>query len=191
MIGVVLAGGASSRFAGRPKGLALLGGRAMALRVADVLFKFCGSVVIEAPRGAGYDALGLPLIHATPEHVGKGPLAALAAGLANTAAQHHVAFAPCDMPLLTPDIYETLIKAGGAGAYARTANGVEPLVAVLSGKVSAVLRAALAQDELPRTHAVLDRAGVRAIDFADAAPFANVNAPDDLARLEAIYSRRS
>jgi molybdopterin-guanine dinucleotide biosynthesis protein A len=47
-LGVVLAGGASSRFGGQPKGLQLFRGRAMALCVADVLARVCERVVMLA-----------------------------------------------------------------------------------------------------------------------------------------------
>jgi molybdopterin-guanine dinucleotide biosynthesis protein A len=182
MIGVVLAGGASSRFGGSAKGLMPLAGRAMALRAADILAQACSDVMIEAPRNIGYEALGLPLLHAPPEHAGKGPLAGLAAGLAAGA---RVAFAPCDMPLLTSEIYVALVEACGKapGAYATTTNGVEPLVAVLDADMREALLKALERDELPRTHAILDAAGARALAFADASPFENVNTPGDLERL--------
>jgi molybdopterin-guanine dinucleotide biosynthesis protein A len=190
VIGVVLAGGASSRFGGSPKGLISLGGRAMALRAADILGTVCARVAIEAPRDAGYEALGLPLLHALPLHAGKGPLAGLAAGLAD-ARDGYVAFAPCDTPLLTREIYEALAKAadGGVGAYATTPAGVEPLVAVLNVSMRGALLEALARDSLPRTHVALDAAGARLVAFADATAFANVNAPGDLERVEALLRR--
>jgi molybdopterin-guanine dinucleotide biosynthesis protein A len=97
-LGIVLAGGASARFGGVPKGLQLFRGRAMALCVADVLSQVAERVVIEAPPGAGYEKLGLPLIHAAPAHAGKGPLAGMAAGLGASVDASAVAFAPCDMP---------------------------------------------------------------------------------------------
>jgi molybdopterin-guanine dinucleotide biosynthesis protein A len=184
MIGVVLAGGASRRFDGRPKGLIPFAGRAMALHVADVLAQVCERVAIEAPRDAGYEALALPLLHAAPDHNGKGPLAGLAAGLAH-AGDRQVAFAPCDMPRLTRAVYLELLKACGEapGAYALTSAGQEPLVAILSGAMRAEILKALARDQLPRTHVVLDAAGAKPVFFADAAPFANVNTPGDLERL--------
>jgi molybdopterin-guanine dinucleotide biosynthesis protein A len=185
MIGVVLAGGASTRFGGTPKGLALLNGRAMAHRIAGILSTVCNRVLVEAAPGAGYETIGLPLIHAAPEHAGKGPLAAVAAGLAHASGGERVAFAPCDMPLVTSAIYQTLADAGGIGAYARTALGVEPLVAVLSKDVQTQVQSALLASSIPRTHTVFDAAGVRAVYFADASAFANVNAPADLARIEA------
>ena len=192
MIGVVLSGGASARFGGRPKGLIALGGRPMALRVADLLAQFCASVVIEAPRGAGYESLDLPLVHAPPEHAGKGPLAGIAAGLAMAEAGGRIAFAPCDMPFLTRTIYDELIRAcaNGPGAYARTSVGEEPLVAVLSAKIRGTLGAALENDDLPRTHKVLDAAGTTRVLIVDTAAFANVNSPDEHAAAEARLTVR-
>lgn len=185
MIGVVLAGGASARFGGRAKGLMLLKGRPMAWHVADLLSGFCTSVATEAAPGAGYEALGLPLVHADMRHAGKGPLAGLAAGLSLSAEDRYVAFAPCDMPLLSRAIYDALAAAAknSVGAYAQTPNGTEPLVAVLSARARPHLLEAL-DDAPPRAHVALDRAGARAVQFSDARPFANVNTPDDLARLE-------
>ena len=183
MIGVVLAGGSSSRFAGSPKGLIKLAGRPMALRVADILSQVCTDVMIEASPAAGYEALGLPLLRAPVAHSGKGPLAGLAAGLAAAPPGTRVAFAPCDMPLLTPKIFEMLTRIT-PGAYASTAKGVEPLVAVLDAAMRETLLSALAQDELPRTHVVLDTAGARPVTFADPGPFENVNTPADLERLK-------
>lgn len=184
MIGVILAGGASTRFGGHAKGLILLKGRTMAWCVADLLRGFCTSVAIEAAPGAGYEVLELPLVHADTAHAGKGPLAGLAAGLSLSRGGEQVAFAPCDMPLLTGDIFAALATAAkdGPGAYAQTPNGIEPLVAVLSADVRPHLLEAL-KGVPPRAHLALDRAGARAIHFKDARPFTNVNTPDDLASL--------
>lgn len=180
--GVVLAGGASSRFGGEPKGLRPFLGRAMALCVADVLARVCTRVAIEAPRGAGYEALGLPMIHAAAEHAGKGPLAGIAAGLGATPEADRVAFAPCDMPLIDEGIYRVLMREAGS-AYVVSPSGAEPLVAVLEPALLPALLRTLAADVLPRTPVALDAAGARGVRFTDAAPFANVNTPDDLARL--------
>jgi molybdopterin-guanine dinucleotide biosynthesis protein A len=180
MIGVVLAGGASRRFGGAPKGLMAFKGRPMALHVADMLAQVCTHVVIEARRGDGYDALDLPVIEAGYE--GKGPLAGLAAGLAAGFAFRtgRVAFAPCDMPLLSADIYKTLAVAGGVGAYARTVFGMEPLVAVLGVGVRAALLSVLDGADVPRTQVVLDAAGATPVLFEDQRAFTNVNTPADL-----------
>lgn len=189
MIGVVLAGGASRRFGGQPKGLLQFGGEPLAVRVATMLSGFCAQVVIEAQPGAGYEALSYQLIHAEAGHAGKGPLAGIVAGLAfadRNTSDARVAFAPCDMPNLRQDIYEQLIRAGGTGAYACTSVGAEPLVAVLSREMCPVLLDALTRTDIPRTHAALDEGGAKPVLFADLPAFANVNTPDDLVRLEAL-----
>lgn len=183
MIGVVLAGGASSRFGGEPKGLVRFRGRAMALCVADVLAKVSKRVAIEAPPGAGYEALGLPVVHASPAHAGKGPLAGIVGGLAVAPEGSRVAFAPCDMPLLDTDVFRALIREGGS-VYAVSPRGAEALVAVLERELLQPLLGALAAEIIPRTDAALVAAGARGVAFADAAPFANVNTPEDLARLQ-------
>jgi molybdopterin-guanine dinucleotide biosynthesis protein A len=183
IVGVVLAGGASSRFGGRPKGHAAFRGRAMALCVADVLAKLSARVVIEAPPGSGYEALGLPVIHAAVSHAGKGPLAGIAAGLGAAPEGSRVVFAPCDMPLLDEAVFRALMREGGS-YYAVSPRGAEALVAVLERSLLTPLLATLSSDSIPRTDAALMAAGARSVAFADGARFANVNSPDDLARLE-------
>jgi molybdopterin-guanine dinucleotide biosynthesis protein A len=187
MIGIVLAGGASLRIGGQAKGLLLVAGRPMGLRVADLLAQFCTRVAIEAAPGLGYEALGLPLVCAPPKHAGRGPLAGLAAGLGHAGVDERVAFAPCDMPLLSRDIYDELARAceTAPGAYASTALGVEPLVAILNACLRDTLLTALKRDDLPRTHAVLDAAGAVSVFSAESTAFANVNTSEDLAAAEA------
>ena len=185
MIGVVLAGGASSRFGGKPKGLIAFNGLPMAQHVANLLKSFCNDIFIEATPNTGYEALNLRVISAVSEHTGKGPLAGMVAGLAH--AGTFAAFAPCDMPLLTPSVFETLRGASGAhGAYATTPAGVEPLVAILHMNARSALLETLASPNVPRTHTALDAAGAKPVSFMDAGPFANVNTPDDLARMSAL-----
>lgn len=183
IVGVVLAGGASARFGGEPKGLHIFRRRAMALCVADVLAAVCSLVVIETAPDTGYEALRLPLIHASPAHAEKGPLAGIAAGLAAAPEGSRVAFAPCDMPLLDADVFRALLCEGGS-VFALSPRGPEALVAVLDRALLAPLLRALEAEKIPRTDAALAAAGARGLAFADAAPFANVNTPEDLARLE-------
>jgi molybdopterin-guanine dinucleotide biosynthesis protein A len=181
-LGVVLAGGASSRFGGAPKGLQVFRGRAMVLTVADVLAEVAGRVLIEASREAGYEELGLPVIHAVPAHAGRGPLAGIVAGLAAAPEGSRVVFAPCDMPLIGAEVFRTLLRERGS-AYAVSPDGAQPLVAVLARDALVTLRDALALDIVPRTDVSLESAGAHSVRFDDAAPFANVNTPEDLARL--------
>jgi molybdenum cofactor guanylyltransferase len=191
MIGVVLAGGASTRFGGKPKGLETLGKQPLVLHVANMLARFCAPVVIEAAARAGYEALGWRLIQAPAAHAGKGPLAGLAAGLAvmdererMAHSDPRVAFAPCDMPKLDRAVYARLAEADAPGAYACTAKGAEPLVAILSVEMRPTLLDALSRAAIPRTQEILNAAGARAVMFDDPEPFTNVNTPDDLVCLQ-------
>jgi len=183
MIGVVLAGGASRRFGGEPKGLKLLHGAPLALHVARALAQVCGRVLLEDNGDEGYAALGFERILAAPSHAGKGPLAGIAAGLA-VAGGMRVAFAPCDLPLITPEIVKAL-SAHAAGAYAVSPSGIEPLVCVLASNALVLVLEALASPEVPRVVTVMERVGAVAVSFDDARAFLNVNTPDDLARLNA------
>ena len=180
MIGVILAGGASRRFGGVAKGAQLLRGQPLALHVAAALRGVCSSLLLEDNGDAAYGTLGLTRISAAPVHAGKGPLAGMAAGL--KAAGETVAFAPCDMPLLTTDIFRTLAVHAN-GAYAISPNGVEPLVCVLPQSALVVIEDVLWQDDIPRVVDVFKRVGAVGVSFAEAGPFANVNTPDDLAQL--------
>jgi molybdopterin-guanine dinucleotide biosynthesis protein A len=74
ILGVVLAGGQSTRF-GSDKALAELGGRTLLLRAVDALAGQCEHVVI-----AGREIGPAPCIPDWP-HPGMGPLAGVAAGL--------------------------------------------------------------------------------------------------------------
>jgi molybdopterin-guanine dinucleotide biosynthesis protein A len=180
VIGVILAGGASRRFGGAPKGAQLLHGKPLALHGADALKGICSRVLLEDNGDQAYGALGLARISASPAHAGKGPLAGMAAGL--RAAGDRVAFAPCDMPMLTTEMFHPL-AAHPSGAYAISPSGIEPLVCVLPASALGVIEAALDGDEIPRVVDVLSRVGAVGVAFAEARPFANVNTPEELARL--------
>jgi molybdopterin-guanine dinucleotide biosynthesis protein A len=95
-----------------------------------------------------------------------------------------VAFAPCDLPLVTPAVFKALSVHAG-GAYAVSPSGVEPLVCVLPSNGLAVVLEALASPEVPRVVTVMERIGAVAVRSDDARAFLNVNTPDDLAHLNA------
>jgi molybdopterin-guanine dinucleotide biosynthesis protein A len=185
LIGVILAGGASSRFGGEPKGLKVLRGMPLAGHVHASLSMVCREVVIECVPGSGYQGLGVACISASSVHAGKGPLAGLLAGLERGGDEGQVAFAPCDMPLIAPGVFERLGREP-RGAWAVSPRGDEPLVCVLPANLGDAVRAALALSPIPRVVHVLAQAGARGVMFAEEWPFANVNTPGDLVRLEAL-----
>lgn len=186
MIGVILAGGASTRFGGEPKGLKMLRGLPLVGHVHANLSMVCREVVIECAPDAGYEGWGVECISARPEHAGKGPLAGLLAGFERAAGAETVVFAPCDMPLVAPPLFERLAREAGGG-WAVSPRGDEPLVCALPLSLREVVALALEQSPIPRVVHVLTGAGATGVRFADDWPFANVNTPEDLVRLEGSF----
>jgi molybdopterin-guanine dinucleotide biosynthesis protein A len=159
LTGILLAGGASSRF-GSPKELARYEGETLAERAWRLLGDVCDERLAVGPGGV--------------TDPGTGPVAAIAAGL--RAATHDLALViPVDMPLLTP---EALRRLAGACRDAAVAQ-VGPLPC-------AVARRALPAFETGerRLRTVLDGIATARVEL-DARQLANVNTRDDLDRLGA------
>jgi molybdopterin-guanine dinucleotide biosynthesis protein A len=96
---------------GIDKAMIEIGGRPLALRVADRLALCCGSVSLVGDP-ARYGALGLPVIPDT--FPGEGPLAGIEAALGATASDRNL-IAACDMPELDSDVMELLFAATAQG----------------------------------------------------------------------------
>ena len=187
--GLVLAGGRARRMGGEDKGLVEVADRAMVQWVADALRAQCTAVLVNANRNAGrYAALtGAPVIGDRVDGFA-GPLAGMAAGLAASETPL-MACAPCDSPLLLPDLvarlYRALTDEDAELAVAHDGERMQPVFALMRRDLLSSMQAFLAS-------------GGRKIDawyaghrlalapFPDAADmFLNVNTPeqrDDLDR---------
>lgn len=161
LTGILLAGGASTRF-GSPKAFARLGEETLAVRAWRLLGETCPErIAVGRLEGLPFPALDDPRT---------GPVAAIAAGL--RAASHDVAVVvPVDMPLLTPEALRSLAQACREAAVAQ----VGPLPC-------AVTRDALPAFEAGerRLGRVLDGLETARVEL-DGALLLNVNAPADLA----------
>lgn len=156
---VVLAGGAARRLGGADKPGLRVGGRALLDRVLAACAGARATVVVAEPRPTAR-----PVTWAREDPPGGGPLAALAAGLRHTAAEH-VLVVSADLPFLAGPTVGRLLSALAAadadGVLLTDADGRDqPLVAAY--RASALRRelAALARDDRA------DR-GTRAADAAD------------------------
>jgi molybdenum cofactor guanylyltransferase/molybdopterin-guanine dinucleotide biosynthesis protein MobB len=109
--GLVLAGGLARRMGGEDKGLVQVGGRAMVCWVAGALAAQCERVLINANRNTEryLELTGWPVI-ADGVAGFAGPLAGMASGLA-ACTTPLLACAPCDSPLLAPDLVTRLRRA--------------------------------------------------------------------------------
>lgn len=189
VVGVVIAGGRSTRF-GSEKALAVFHGETLLLRAVRRLATVCGTVAVNARPGSGAAELAarsdLPVIHDAPGDP-DGPLAGVKSALiwAGQRGAKLVAVSPCDLPLLPPQLYQRLVDAAGDGAaMAETTEGRQPLCAVWPVRALAQLSAALAGGAHPATWRMLDTLGAVRVHFDQAQRFANANTREELARLE-------
>jgi molybdenum cofactor guanylyltransferase len=157
LTGILLAGGASSRF-GSPKELAEYEGETLADRAWRLLEEACDERLV-----VGRGGLADP---------GTGPVAAIAVGL--RAAEHELAVViPVDMPLLTPDALRLLADACRDAATAQAG----PLPCAVARRMLPAF-----ETGERRLRTVLDGLATARIEL-DERLLANVNEPSDLRRI--------
>jgi molybdenum cofactor guanylyltransferase len=183
--GAVLCGGASRRM-GRDKALLPLGGRALAVRVADALAAAgAGRVVAVGGDLAGLRAAGLDAV--PDEAPGAGPLTGVLTALANLGATGRdvVFVGSCD--LVAPDrdavrrTVAALAGAPGADAAVPVVGGRRQwLHAAWRGRARVPLAAAFAAGERS-VHGAVARAGLHVVDLdLPPASVADADRPGDL-----------
>ncbi|MEU6104728.1 NTP transferase domain-containing protein [Streptomyces flaveolus] len=183
---VVLAGGAARRLGGADKPGLRVGGRALLDRVLAACAGARTTVVVADPRPTGR-----PVTWAREEPPGGGPLAALAAGLRPTTAEH-VVVVSADLPFLAAPTVGRLTAALAAsdadGVLFTDADGRDqPLVAAY--RASALRRglAAVAGDRADLTGLPLRRLtdGLRLTRVPDAVASFDCDTWDDIATARA------
>jgi molybdopterin-guanine dinucleotide biosynthesis protein A len=190
IVGVVVAGGASSRF-GSDKALAILDGETLVERALRRLRAVCGeTVVADAGRGlvAGVDSV--------PDGPGQGPIAAVL-GAARHRPGRALLVLACDLPLVSAALLRRIAGEAGDWVVPRHAGGLEPLCALYRPAALEALgdnerRGVLALHRLADAVTLVRYLDADAIaDLGEARRlFANVNTPDDLRRLAARLRRR-
>lgn len=184
---VILAGGRARRMGGIDKGLVELRGRPLIRYVLDTLEGQVDSIYINANRNRDtYAHLGHPVIGDLRTGF-SGPLAGMAAALA-TARTRYLVTVPCDCPALPVDLVSRL-------SAAREREDAELAVCHDGMRLQPVC-ALLDRDLLPSLEAYLDQGGhkidtwyarhrMATAEYSDQPEaFANVNTPEDLARME-------
>ncbi len=200
-LGLLLAGGASTRMGGGDKALRDVAGRTLLVRVVAQLAPQCESLVLSSNDDPSrWKSFGLPVIaDGIPGR--QGPLAGISAGL-DWASAHRphiewVMSVSTDCPFLPVDLVSRLHEARRAAnaplAVAVSGGRFHPVIALWHVSLCDDLREALDQG-LRKTGAFIERhehatAAWPALPYD---PFFNVNTPDDLAeatRLAAIADR--
>jgi molybdopterin-guanine dinucleotide biosynthesis protein A len=172
LTGVLLVGGASSRF-GSPKALAELGGETLAERAWRTLGEACDE---RLALGKAADRLDLPFAIVDDGTEIRAALTGIVAGL--RAARHAVAvFLPVDVPFASAELLLEL----GAACREAAVTGSGPLPAAFAREALPVLERRLASNELRLSDALAELETAR-VD-ADPALLVNVNRPADLAAI--------
>lgn len=173
ILGVVLAGGQSTRF-GSDKALAMLGGRPLLTSAVDTLAQWCDVVVV-----AGRHTAPAPTISDWPRP-GMGPLAGLAAALRLARDEGYQAVLSCgvDAALLPDDLVGRLSP---APAYVES----QPVIGLWPVSALAAIELILASDTRHSLRALADALGARAVSLPRA-PF-NINTRADLAAAEQAH----
>ncbi|MFL6712643.1 MAG: molybdenum cofactor guanylyltransferase MobA [Sulfurifustis sp.] len=187
--GVILAGGRGSRMGGDDKGLVTLNGKPMVWHVMTRLRPQVGALLISANRNQErYAAFGVPVVpDLLPDF--QGPLAGIASALQH-AQTAYVVTAPCDSPLIGPDLVTRLARAlvveSAEVAVAHDGSREHPVFLLLERALAPSLTAFLSAGErkIDRWFA---RHRVARADFSDCPDaFLNVN---DAAERRALETR--
>jgi molybdopterin-guanine dinucleotide biosynthesis protein A len=200
VIGVVLAGGKSSRMGGGDKALLQLGGRPLLDHVIERLAPQVAEIVLNANDEPGrFAAFGLPVVaDRLAGHMG--PLAGVHAGLAwaeaNRPESRFVVTVTADTPFFPTDLVSRLRaatdKVNPTLVVARSGSGVHPVfglwpVALLPHLEDSLSRGERKALDFVTAHQAKEvtfqhvKIGGRAVD-----PFFNINRPEDLAEAEAL-----
>jgi molybdenum cofactor guanylyltransferase len=199
VVGVLLAGGRSSRMGGGDKCLRALGGELILARIIERLRPQVSDIIINANGDPSrFAAFGLPVVS---DSVGgyQGPLAGVHAALewvrANRPGIGHVVTVATDTPFFPADLVHRFIDAGGGTSAFRVAQseaGTHPVIGLWPVSLAEALEDSLKRGERKVTAWVEDHGAVPVffppveVGRKSVDPFFNINAPEDLAAAEAL-----
>ena len=158
-------------------------GRPMALWVADAMRSSGVARIVALGGSAG---LGLELVDDEPG--GEGPLAALLGGLA---LGNPILVCPCDVPAVTPAVFDALIErwlVGDVPVVLADSGHLEPLIGVYGPEIRPDLVAAFV-DGVRGPKPALDAAQFVTVPV-DPRVVLNVNTPADLETVRALLRSR-
>lgn len=198
-VGVLLAGGLSSRMGGGDKTLRALGGRPILERVIARARPQVDRLIINANGEPGrFGPFGLPVIADVVAGFA-GPLAGVLTALdwtaANAPAIEWVASFPTDAPFFPEDLVARLADAiahQSADLACATSDGqVHSVFALWPVRLRGDLRRALVDEAIRTVARWTDRYKLARVDFPCQPfdPFFNINRPENLAEAEALLTR--
>jgi molybdenum cofactor guanylyltransferase len=204
LVGVVLAGGRSSRMGGGDKCLLPLGGRPVLVSVLARLKPQVSDLIINANGDASrFVEFGLPVIADTVDGLA-GPLAGVHAGIewtkANAPGVDYVVTVASDTPFFPTDLVHRFIaelEEHPGLLVATSEEGVHPVIGLWPLAMAPQLEDSLAQG-MRKVGAWTKQHGAREVFFAPVEvggrrvdPFFNINRPEDLAEASALLQAAS
>lgn len=199
VVGILLAGGRSSRMGGGDKCLRMLGGQPLLARIIERLKPQVSAMVISANGDPSrFAAFGLPVVADSIAGFA-GPLAGVHAGLAwveaNRPGIRYAVTVATDTPFLPADLVQRFLAARPVAPsllVARSGEGVHPVIGLWPVSLVAALEASLKRGERKAQTWTKDHGAVE-VAFPDVEigskpldPFFNINDPDQLAEAEAL-----
>lgn len=184
ILGAILAGGRGARFGGADKGWLELRGSPLVRHALDALAPQVDEILVVANRSRErYAALGLRVV-ADEAPDCPGPMAGAIAALA-ACTRPWLLTVPVDAHGLPPDLATRLrAPAGDVPRVMRTADGIQPMLALYPRAALPALRAAFAQGRRSLRDWLRAR-GALEIDFADwPAGRLSLDTPEQLAALD-------
>ena len=178
----MLAGGAGRRLGG-DKCTVELAGRPLVLYPITALRGVCEQVVVVAKQDTRLPQLeGQAEVWIEPDEP-QHPLAGVVHALRVASAKKLLVLA-CDMPLVPADLLRALLKAAdGPGAVAACGDIAEPLCACYTKQALKGLEQFAPED---RAIDVVERLGVKRVEWDNCDAVLSVNAPEDVIRAQAL-----
>jgi len=196
-IGVVLAGGAGRRIGGG-KAVVELRGIPLVRYPVRALQAVLAEVVVVAKQESELPPLpGVPIWiePQEPRHPLAGIVHALegaGAAMGIAGAGREILVCAGDLPFVSPELVERLLRLDSGGACAvvpRAAERLQPLLARYAPPAHAPLAAALASQSSPSLTDAVMALHPLVVELSDALPFFNVNAPEDLLTAAGLLDR--
>ena len=177
--GAIIAGGRGTRMGDPHKALRRLpDGTSAGMRVRDALRAAgCDPLLVSANDPVPWTALGLPVV--ADRRADCGPLAGIEAVLL---AQAPVCLIAGDMPAFDVDCVRRLLAGFDGRLCVAWGERMQPLCAVIGGAILPEVTAALERGE-HGVYRLWERLRALPVRFADEAVFADLDTPDDLARV--------
>lgn len=194
--GVILAGGLARRMGGGDKPLITVDGQTLLERTIKRLAPQVGKLLLNANGDpARFAAYGLDTRADVIDGYG-GPLVGILTGLewAKEMGIDWVASAAADTPLFPADLVARMLAAvqaeGADMAMAMSGHHTHPVFALWPVGLADELRCAVVQQDIRKIEAFTERFKIAYVEWPQSPydPFFNVNAPEDVVRLEMILS---